>query len=360
MALPKTISIIPDPAHMVKLISNAFGEKRQFIDINGGIIDFEYINKLLSLQEDEGCHLANKLKKHHGFYSRQKMKVKLATQLLSRSVSEALKFCRDNLKLPDFRDSGPTITFIKYFNDAFDILNSRSINQYGKSKAICKKKIIEINTFYEEFSNYIKKLQLVENKNGQITYVPILKSARKTGFLGFLICFESLNTLYNLYLKSDLLEFICFYKLSQDHIEIFFGIIRSHGGHNDNPTARQFKSAYRKLLINTRIKDGSLGNCIPLDEINILNYSSVKKVIKDPVDIINDSNAILYKDIISQPQTHHIKDHNYIIRSDKITMSNYQKEVVIYFKLVLFVIDYHLKLNVIFVVMLCLVIKMIL
>jgi len=57
------ISIIPDPAHMVKLVTNAFGEKWKFIDLNGGVIDFEYINKLLILQEDEGCHLANKLKK---------------------------------------------------------------------------------------------------------------------------------------------------------------------------------------------------------------------------------------------------------------------------------------------------------
>lgn len=326
-----TISIIPDPAHMVKLIRNAFGEKRQFIDMDGGVIDFEYINKLLILQEDEGCHLANKLKKQHVFYSRQKMKVKLATQLLSRSVSEALTFCRDKLELPAFKDSGPTIKFIKYFNDAFDILNSRSINQYGKSKAICKKNIIEIKEFYEEFSNYIKKLKLVENKNGQITHVLILKSARKNGFLGFLICFESLNSLYNNYLMPDLIDYICFYKLSQDHIELFFGTIRSHGGHNDNPTARQFRSAYRKLLINAKIKDGSLGNCIPLDEIDILNCSSATNAIKDPVDIINESNAILYKDIILQPQTHHIKDHDYIIVSDQnITMSNYIKEVVVY------------------------------
>ncbi|KAL4088909.1 hypothetical protein QTP88_023992 [Uroleucon formosanum] len=326
-----TISIIPDPAHMVKLIRNAFGEKRQFIDMDGGVIDFEYINKLLILQEDEGCHLANKLKKQHVFYSRQKMKVKLATQLLSRSVSETLTFCRDKLELPAFKDSGPTIKCIKYFNDAFDILNSRSINQYGKSKAVCKKNIIEIKEFYEEFSNYIKKLKLVENKNGQITHVLILKSARKNDFLGFLICFESLNSLYNNYLMPDLIDYICFYKLSQDHIELFFGTIRSHGGHNDNPTARQFRSAYCKLLINAKIKDGSLGNCIPLDEIDILNCSSATNAIKDPVDIINESNAILYKDIILQPQTHHIKDHDYIIVSDQnITMCNYIKEVVVY------------------------------
>jgi len=92
-------------------------------------------------------------------------------------------------------------------------------------------------------------------------------------------------------LKPDLLEFICFYKLSQDHIELFFGAIRFHGGYNDNPTVRQFRSAYRKLLINVKIKDGPLGNSIPLNEINILNCSSaVKDAIKDPIDIINDSN----------------------------------------------------------------------
>jgi hypothetical protein len=39
------------------------------------------------------------------------------------------------------------------------------------------------------------------------------------------------------------------YKLSQDHTELFFGTIGSHGGHNDNPTCRQFTTAYKKILI---------------------------------------------------------------------------------------------------------------
>lgn len=84
------VNIIFDPAHMVKLVRNTFGEKRQLIDCNNGIIDFKYIELLLILQENEKGHLANKLKKVHVFYFKNKMKVKLATQLLSSSIAKAL------------------------------------------------------------------------------------------------------------------------------------------------------------------------------------------------------------------------------------------------------------------------------
>ncbi|KAF9411114.1 hypothetical protein HW555_009976 [Spodoptera exigua] len=37
------------------------------------------------------------------------------------------------------------------------------------------------------------------------------------------------------------------YKISQDHLEMLFGNIRSHGGANNHPTARQFKAAYKNI-----------------------------------------------------------------------------------------------------------------
>jgi len=61
-----------------------------------------------------------------------KMKVKLATQLLSKSVADALFFCQNNLNLKDFEDYDGTIRFIRIMNDAFDILNSRNIKSTGK------------------------------------------------------------------------------------------------------------------------------------------------------------------------------------------------------------------------------------
>jgi hypothetical protein len=50
------------------------------------------------------------------------MKVKLATQLLSRSVAKAIEFCRDDLKMPLFRNSEATCKlelFIGLFIELF-------------------------------------------------------------------------------------------------------------------------------------------------------------------------------------------------------------------------------------------------
>lgn len=56
------VNIILDPAHMIKLVRNTFGEKKELIDCNNEIISFKYIELLLMLQVKEKCHLANKLK----------------------------------------------------------------------------------------------------------------------------------------------------------------------------------------------------------------------------------------------------------------------------------------------------------
>ncbi|CAH1382958.1 unnamed protein product, partial [Tenebrio molitor] len=63
--------------------------------------------------------------------------------------------------------------------------------------------------------------------------------------------------------KEKLLCYIPTYKLSQNHLELFFGIIRLHGGSNNNPTAKQFISAYRKNVIHLQLKAHDKGNCIP-------------------------------------------------------------------------------------------------
>lgn len=94
--IDKPVEIILDPAHMIKLVRNAFAKKQQFLDYDNNIIDFNFIKELFLLQEKECCHLANKIKKQHTFFFKNKMKVKLATQLLSQSVADALQFCQYN------------------------------------------------------------------------------------------------------------------------------------------------------------------------------------------------------------------------------------------------------------------------
>ena len=56
----------------------------------------------------------------------------------------------------------------------------------------------------------------------------------------------------------------------QDNPELFFGAVRASGGWNNNPTALQFRSAYKQLIMKHQITGGR-GNCIPQDDTEMLS-----------------------------------------------------------------------------------------
>ena len=94
--------------------------------------------------------------------------------------------------------------------------------------------------------DYIKALTTDQGKNKGMS---ILKSKKKTGFLGFLMAGEVFKGLFNdLIEETNEMQYLLTYKWSQDYIEMFFGQVRSCFGHNNNPTSRQFVFAYKRLL----------------------------------------------------------------------------------------------------------------
>lgn len=275
----QNIAIFPDVCHMLKLVRNTLGEKKSIVDDEDNMVDWKYVCALEKLQESEGLHIANKLKSSHINFFTQKMKVSLAAQLLSNSVADAIEFCNKDLKFSEFAESDATVKFIRVFNLLFDILNSRSLYHEGYKKALCIGNMTSIKEVLADCKTYI--LGLKTSKTGPT----IIKSQRKTGFLGFVICIESL-----LYVCEDLisspvplLKYLPTYKLSQDHLELLFSIIRYQGGCNNNPTARQFKSAYKKLLVKHELKSSRTGNCLPFGEVAILSVPSTHV----PTDVIN-------------------------------------------------------------------------
>lgn len=261
------IVIVPDPAHMLKLVRNTLGQKKELINARGEKISWQFIENLHNLQENEGLHFANRLKKQHIDFNKQIMKVKLAAQTFSNSVADAIQYCDQDLNLPEFFGSYATVEFITKINNLFDILNSRNINAYGFKKPMNEKNANQILDFLFDTEKYIRGLNL-EGTN-------ILTTNRKVGFLGLLICIQSLKKIYDDNVSTGKLKFLSFYKFSQDHLEYFFSSIRSKGGFNNNPTAFQFQSAYKKLVVHGEIKSITSGNCIPLEEIKILTHTEV-------------------------------------------------------------------------------------
>nr|CAI5852337.1 unnamed protein product [Callosobruchus analis] len=204
------VYIFLDPSHMIKLVRNSFGSQKYFTDMTENQISWDYLVKLLDVQILEGLHLGTKIKLRHIEWAREKMKVKLATQTLSKSVSDALTYLDRDLKLEHFYGSDATATFIRKFNDLFDISNSRNrFAKYFFKRPLSPATAEAIFSFLDDMSIYIK--------NSKVAGVPIVESTRKTGFIRFLICIASLTD-----------------KQAQDHLELFFGAIRSKGGFNNN------------------------------------------------------------------------------------------------------------------------------
>lgn len=77
------VFIFLDPSHMLKLVRNCLGDFRTII-AEDGEVSWTYFEELHTIQENEGLHLANKLRNKHLNYQKQKMKVRLAAQLFSK------------------------------------------------------------------------------------------------------------------------------------------------------------------------------------------------------------------------------------------------------------------------------------
>ena len=207
---------VMDGAHMAKLVRNCFGEYQVLYTSDGETISWNYVVELYKLQEERGLHLGNKLTRSHVYYKDNKMKVKLATQLFSKSVADSISYARNTLNLSQFKGSEATEKFIRSINDCFDIQNTENLNASGFKaplRADNKERIFEK---MDELSAYLFGLQ--DSKGKKLVY-----TARKTGFLGFMVNFETIKLLYSEKVENGPLTFLLTNKLSQDHLEHFFG-----------------------------------------------------------------------------------------------------------------------------------------
>ena len=316
----RKVYILLDVCHMLKLLRNTLGSYGTLIDNEGDKICWKYIVELQKLQDDEGLRLGNKLKLAHIKWEQQKMKVDLAAQALSASVTDAIEYCTNVLKLPQFQGSKATVKFIRHIDHLFDILNTRNPCAKGYKAAL------RINNkglwlpFLDEASNYIKGLK-------NVTGVPMHKTKRKTGFVGFLVAIESVKLLFKELVERDEapMNYLLTYKFSQDHLELFFGAIRSAGGFNNNPTAQQFTAAYKRLLMRSTIEGGK-GNCQKLDPTSILHIiDDTCNTNKEDVSIT--SAALIRKYDLTERSP--ISDHDYAIPNTS-NLSEFKKASISY------------------------------
>ena len=205
------------------------------------------------------------------------MKVGLAASTLSRSVADALDFWREDCKLPEFEGSAPTSKFLRTMDRAFDILNSRNPYAKGSKAAMSPKNKDEWEKIFSQTISYITQLKTDKDKL-------LVESRQKTGLIGFILAMQTFKGIYENYVQNGPLRYLLTYKWSQDHLELFFGALRSKLGDNNNPTCLQFQHSYKRLMVRNQVKCGKNTNCTQQDTTSILACTTISAKPKIRID----------------------------------------------------------------------------
>ena len=181
-----------------------------------------------------------------------------------------------------------TAKFIQLHNDLLDILNARSIGAPALKKAITVSNFFEgrlsifeqirkmYDVLYAEIPTFVRGTKTTPKRLKGYTSKKLIHSDRRTPFLGLLLAMDTIERLVH-YMDVKILDldFLCSYKLCQDFLEIFFNSIRIRNGWSLNPTADQFRTAYRQLLVHAgkSILASAMANCNAQDETSVLMIS---------------------------------------------------------------------------------------
>ena len=151
---------------------------------------------------------------------------------------------------------------------------------------------------------------------------------RKTPIIGFLAGIKSVQNMYEKLVAADQpkLKYLLTYKMSQDHLELFFCAMRSSLGSNNNPTAREFSTSYRKMLVRHEI-EGVNGNCMAQDKTSILHVSSASTT---AANVHDDSDMLLMRKYDLTLRSPSKADHDYADVPNVSTLSAYKNSVIAY------------------------------
>jgi hypothetical protein len=313
------VFVLLDPSHALKLVRNTIGDYT-LTDSEGRQITFHDIQELFYFQEEKELSAAPRLTKRHIKWRENKMRVKLAAQVLSNSVYAALISVKEK-KYKKFESCEGTALFCQKFDQIFDMMNSRSKYSRKLKKynvALDSTNVDTFSVWCQEAEEYILGLKINDT--------PIFQHDRKTGFVGFIQCLRSIVPLFKT-LQNHGLQYLLTYKVSQDHLENYFSAVRSKGGNNNNPNAEQFKGTFKRLLVHHELRTSENANCSD-DNIEILDVGSSRSISRKPAE--EDIVSRLAGQQLTDDELHSFVAEDIICASDEITLDAFQEDVVAY------------------------------
>jgi DNA transposase THAP9 len=238
-----------DPPHLLKSIRNNL-QKYSLVFGGNKVASWADIESFFKLDQQQRFRLAPRLTpKHIELPAFSKMKVKLAAQVISRSVASGL----ETHAVFKFGHGSDTAEFITAFDDLFDALNSSQRNCIKKFKCALSNSTEHIALFKQSLE-MLKSLKAVDSHGNDVTNQVKCIAGWQLTLSAVINLWPHLNSIYNF-------EFLLTRRLNQDALENFFSVIRQHGGNCVNPTALTYSRLFRQVCCNTLFKPVIGSNC---------------------------------------------------------------------------------------------------
>ena len=251
-AMSRFIYFFADSPHLIKTARNCLynsgsGSCSPYMWNNGQFLLFRHIADLFYSDQEFALHTLPKLTMDHNVLTPySKMKVKLATQVLSKSVMIALQESGKE-------DVQETARFCGMINDFFDCTNVRSLTEHIRKRNPLIKPYTSADD--ERLSWLLNVfLEYLNSWKNNIATQPGTFSADERGkmflspqtYEGFKISVYSHVEAIQFLLEKGF-QYVLTERFMQDVLEDYFGHQRSKGARSDNPTAQQF--GYNDLTI---------------------------------------------------------------------------------------------------------------
>lgn len=211
----------------------------------GPSICIEHIKNFYEMDQNSAFPSAPKLRtRHFDPNHKEKMKLKLAAQLLSNSVYAGMKTMIATKQLPP--DHALTANFCKAANSLFDICNISKKKDANPLK--CGEKIYDNLGLFDDMFAWVNTLKY------RGSYTPTLKGLKIT-ISGMIYLIKTL--------KDRQYKWITTRRFQSDLSEHIFSLIKMRSG--GNPTAIRFMHAYKSMFVSTMLRN-PLGSNVEIEE----------------------------------------------------------------------------------------------
>nr|XP_012224936.1 PREDICTED: uncharacterized protein LOC105673674 [Linepithema humile] len=302
-------NIVPiyDPPHLLKGIRNNLLFKNLEINAtNSGTKEQQFASWDIIEQAYKMDIYTNtlnrqlpKLTDEHVIRSKiKKMKVKCAAQIFSARLSAYIEY---NSKIKGgFVETqiGPlqipkagynTAIVLDFFNKVFDSVNAHTLHPETPLRVAVTRNS-KHHDFWPHAIKLLSDMRYVDPKSKQpVKCIPSLKN--------WIFTLRGFQNIWKIVNNADI-QFLKTRNINQDPLENFFGMIRSHGRRNINPSCSQFCGSYKTLLINNLTSKRSMNsNCEDKNDGDLL--FNLKQFVKNVSHVNSTSEQIVEEDSVS-------------------------------------------------------------